>query len=404
MTDRRRVLIVGPVPAHEGGTSTGGIATHVVELARALNERGWQTAVYADNTPTALAPTAAEWGSLHSPVPLSRSPRGLRALIARDALAVALRTRSEWGPARDLGKKLGPTVSQVLGLARAAEDVRPDVVHYHQPDFRPLYGRIARLDRLPEVTTLHSLSAFAPDAPAALSALVLDNLRRADRVVAVSDDVRDGLARIAPDVAPALVPNGVDLALYRAGTRVPRDAARPPAILFVGRVTEDKGVVDLLAAHTALQRDFPGATLTLVGPEIGFDRDAALATTGAPRDLVRFLGSLPPRSIAKELAAADVFAMPSRLREGQPRVLIEAMAAGVPIVATDVGAIPGMLAEGTGLVVPPADPAGLATAIGRVLAEPELAASLAYTAAGRAEGYDIRTVAERIEAVYTSLL
>lgn len=397
---RGRVLIVGPVPEHEGGRSTGGIATHVVELARALRTLDWDVAVFGDNMPPAAEATVTEWGALYAPLPLSRTPLGLRALATPRALGVSARVLRSLPKLKRLGKGAGPMISKSLGLALATAAHRPDVIHHHQPDFRPLYARFAGVERIPQVQTLHSLSRFAADESTALGELTLENMRRADALVAVSDDVRDGLRRIDADLHPTVVPNGVDLGTFRARPRPARDG-RAPRLLYVGRVNEDKGVGDLLVAFGALTDAFPGTTLTIVGPEDDFDRERVLASSAVDRSLVTFAGSLAPREIADLLAECDALAMPSRLREGQPRVLIEAMAAGVPIVATDVGSIAELTGNGTAaLLVPPADPPALAEALRTILTDGSLAERLSKAAAERASAFDVMTVARRLEGVY----
>jgi glycosyltransferase involved in cell wall biosynthesis len=104
------------------------------------------------------------------------------------------------------------------------------------------------------------------------------------------------------------------------------------------------------------------------------------------------------------MAAMDLVVMPS-LNEGQGRAVVEAMAAGIPVVAPRVGGLPEVLdGEHGGLLVPPADPAALAEAIETLVTSPERAASLAEAARLRAARYDDRTMVDNLSTLYQSLL
>jgi glycosyltransferase involved in cell wall biosynthesis len=104
-------------------------------------------------------------------------------------------------------------------------------------------------------------------------------------------------------------------------------------------------------------------------------------------------------------AAADVFVSPAIGQESFGIVLVEAMAAGVPVVASDIAGYREVVRDGVdGLLVPPGDPNALAAAIRRVLSEPELAATLRAAGRSRAEDFSWRAVAPRLEAVYDRVL
>jgi glycosyltransferase involved in cell wall biosynthesis len=387
-----RVLIVGPVPGHLGSRSTGGIATHVLELAEALAAAGHAPAIYADNMPAAEDGTSVEWGPVFSARPLSKSVGGAAQIAANPVRAAE--TRRLMPKAEALGKRFGPVFGHVLGLSAAAEAHRPDVVHYHQPDMRLLYGRMAGLVDLPSVSTLHSLSAFADDAPAALSELVLENLRLSDSVIAVSEDVATGLGSIAPDISPVVIPNGVDLARFAPS------AERTSAIGYVGRIAPGKGVDDLIAAMPRVREAVPEARLVLAGPVVDVDVDELVGAAGLEPHAVEVLGDLGPEEVARTLATIGVFALPSHLREGQPRSIIEAMGAGVPIVATRVGGIPGLIGDGAAELVEPGDVDALGNALIRLLTDPDRSAQLTTEARARAQEYDVGRTTEIIVGEY----
>jgi glycosyltransferase involved in cell wall biosynthesis len=117
------------------------------------------------------------------------------------------------------------------------------------------------------------------------------------------------------------------------------------------------------------------------------------------------LGSRDSDEIAKHLAAADVFVLPSHW-EGQPIAVLEAMASGLPIMGTRVGAMPDVVRDGTdGLLVEPHDVAGLADALARLLGDEPLRREMGANARRRIEdGYDLTAFRRRVQDLYDSHL
>jgi glycosyltransferase involved in cell wall biosynthesis len=137
------------------------------------------------------------------------------------------------------------------------------------------------------------------------------------------------------------------------------------AIGHVGRISPEKGVVQLVEAFKRVVAEFPSSRLIIAGdgPDIGRARRAA-AAPGLPAR-VAFLGYR--EDIEAVYGALDLFVLNSAT-EGLPNAILEAMAFGVPVVATAVGGTPELVRDmETGLLIPPSDPAALATAIGSVL-------------------------------------
>lgn len=209
----------------------------------------------------------------------------------------------------------------------------------------------------------------------------------------------------------AVIPNGIPLADADAALAAARPGARTAMGLFrtdlavacVGRLHRQKGLSVLLAAFHALLQTVPTARLLLAGD--GPERRALEAAVDALRlrPFVRFLGTVP--SSWELLAAADLFALPS-LWEGMPNALLEAMAAGLPVVATAVGAVPEMVAAGTeGLLVPPGDAAALAQALAGLAADPQGRRELGRMARQRVErDFRIEATVAGVERLYGELL
>jgi phosphatidylinositol alpha-mannosyltransferase len=202
----------------------------------------------------------------------------------------------------------------------------------------------------------------------------------------------------------ALVPNGVDVerfASHRAGGR------RRPRLVFLGRLEHRKGVDVAVRAFLALASDRPDLELRVLGdgplaPLVERLRQRAPAAVAARIELA---GRADPERLPELLGDADVAILPARGGESFGIVLLEAMAAGVPIVATD---IPGYRAvarhDREALLVGPGDVAASAAAIGRLLDEPALATRLRVAGRERAEEHDWAAIATTMQGVYRTAI
>ncbi len=207
-----------------------------------------------------------------------------------------------------------------------------------------------------------------------------------------------GMIFAAPEHWPKMhiVHCGVDPAVYDRPA-VPATAGGGPRLLFVGRLAAVKGLPMLLDAAAALAPAHPGLRLTIVGD--GPDRawlEARAAALGIGAQVV-FTGYRSQAEVADALTEADVFVLPS-FAEGVPVVLMEAMAARVPVVATRVAGVAELVEDGvSGHLVPPGDAEALAGALGRIMGDAALRRAMG--AAGRArvvEAFDARREASRL--------
>ncbi|MFE3138785.1 glycogen synthase [Streptomyces scopuliridis] len=319
------------------------------------------------------------------------------------------------------------TFSVDLAMAAALEG--RELVHSHTW-YANLAGHVAKLlYGIPHVMTAHSLEPLRPwkaeqlGGGYALSSWAERTaVEGADAVIAVSRGMRDDILACYPSLDPErvrVVHNGIDTRLYRPdrGTavldRIGIDPDRP-FVLFVGRITRQKGVPHLLRAARALD---PGAQLVLCAgapdtPEIGAEFRELVEELGRTRDGVHWIPEMLPRpEVIQLLTHAAVFACPS-VYEPLGIVNLEAMACGTAVVASAVGGIPEVVDDGgTGLLVPyderhpEAFESGLTEALNRVLDDPESAARMGAAGRRRAVrefGWD--QVARRTYAVYEELL
>ena len=189
---------------------------------------------------------------------------------------------------------------------------------------------------------------------------------------------------------------GVVPDLYDRPVPAPHSGTR---LIFVGRLAAVKGLRVLIEAFAQARQTRPDLHLTLVGD--GDDR-AMLERLAAPLgDAVHFAGYLSQEAVAAALAEADAFVLPS-FAEGLPVVLMEALAAGRPVIATQVAGVSELVEDGvTGFIVPPGDSETLADRIGRLADDPDLRARMGR--AGRETvraAFDARQEARRIGALF----
>ncbi|HEX9821155.1 MAG TPA: glycogen synthase [Methylomirabilota bacterium] len=303
-----------------------------------------------------------------------------------------------------------------IGLAMARDPVDADVVHAHTwyADMGALW--ISTLYRIPLVVTLHSMEPLRPWKADQLGSGYLVSswiektaVEAAHRVIAVSHTMReDILAHFDADPSRVVViHNGIDPDLFKRTDR--RDAldrlgVRQPYVLFVGRITDQKGIFHLLEAAPRLPA---GVQVVLCAsapdtPEI----EERLRRAVANRPTVTWINEMVPVEVVTQLYShAAVFCCPS-VYEPFGLINLEAMACETPVVASAVGGILEVVEDGkTGLLVPPANPDALAGALTRVLENPALGGALGQAGRRRVEDkFAWASVAERTEQVYADAI
>jgi glycosyltransferase involved in cell wall biosynthesis len=295
-------------------------------------------------------------------------------------------------------------LARLAGLLRRE---RFDVLHTHLTYANILGALVGRLAGIPVVATLHSAGAD-PVHGRAIPHLERLLLRYSvQRVVAVGPSVAAAHAAALGGRALDVLPNAVVMppevpAPERRALRA-KLAGDPlrPLVIAVGRLTPLKGYADMLEAFQIVLARHPDARLLIAGDG---ELRAEIAGQIAALELggqVTLLGSR--EDVPRLLAAADVYLHASHL-EGLPVAVLEAMAAGLPIVATSVGDTPEVLGAGAGLVVPPRQPAALAGAVAALLDNPDRMRALGATARARvAANYGLSAWMERLNALYREM-
>ena len=295
---------------------------------------------------------------------------------------------------------LGPIVLAVLRLRRLLQRERVTLVHAHGSR-GALYAGLAT--RGLGVPLVWHVRVADPDPR-------LDRLlaRLAEAIVVNSSATAARLRRLPGAAAKlTIVPNGVDPARFAPG---PADARlldslgldpAVPLVGYFGRLERGKGVDVLVDAATRLHAKLPATAFLFVGE--GPLRETLIARAAAAGLPARFAGQRD--DVAALLRLCAVVVLPSR-QEAFGRILIEAMAAGVPVVASAVGGIPEVCVDGvTGFLVPPEDPDALAVAIALTLTDQTATAARVTAATADVHArFALAAHAARVEAVYAQVL
>jgi glycosyltransferase involved in cell wall biosynthesis len=301
-------------------------------------------------------------------------------------------------------------------LVRLFRQLRPDIVHTHTAKAGTLGRLAARLAGVPRIVhTFHGHvleGYFSPAATRVFLGIERALARITDRIITVSPRLRQALLGmgIGQPAQVEVVPLGLDLDRFlrapkgqndlRLALRIP---AGTPLLGIVGRLVPIKDHPTLFQALTLFPDGSGAPHLLVVGDGERREDLQQLAHRLGLASRVHFLGWRS--DLEAILSELDMVICCSR-NEGTPVALIEAMAAGVPVVSSDVGGVGDLVVHGeTGWLVPPGDPAALAQGIQRLLGDPELCRRLAVAARPVAlERHHVKGLIHRIEWLYMDLM
>jgi glycosyltransferase involved in cell wall biosynthesis len=318
---------------------------------------------------------------LVAPQPGPRPTGGVESgvgLLLRSPLAERYRLRV-WdrqppaGPRQKLPLRLARQAGEFVRFAAWVARRRPDVVHIKSSSGvnfvqSAVFAALSRALGRRTLLQLHSgeFEAWYGGRGTAGQWAIRNALRWASEILVLSEYWRGRIQPLAGDTAVHVVPNGVEIPANFAARR---GSGGPLRVVTIAAVARLKGHFEILEAAHRL-RDRPVQFL-LAGP-VTDDEIIRRAHALGLASTVTFLGPVGPREKWDLLAESDVFLLPSHA-EGMPNAVLEAMAAGLPVIATSVGAIPEMLGEGSGgRLIPVGDAACLADALRELHAHPAL--------------------------------
>jgi glycosyltransferase involved in cell wall biosynthesis len=267
--------------------------------------------------------------------------------------------------------------SLITRMALRLRALKPDAVIVHHIGPMIYGGLAAQLARVPRILHVeHDAWHYESPRRRAVASLFFKLVRPAR--VAVSDEIATKLVQQFGATVITVIPPGIDMAAYKPGDRAAARAligvdATVPIIGTSGRLVPVKSQITLIEALAELRRGTgPGATAEVVIVGEGPERPL-LQTRMVALGLARSVHLLGHRDdLPAVLPAFDIYALPS-LNEGLPRGVLEAQAAGLPVVASRVGALADAVCPVSGRLVPPSDPIALAAALSDVLAKPSAA-------------------------------
>jgi phosphatidylinositol alpha-mannosyltransferase len=359
-----RIVVVSPYDMDV----PGGVQSHVAHLARELRRGGDDVRVVAPGTRSRGEDRIAVGSSVAISFNGSVAPIALDPRAARRTL-------------------------------EAIRDFAPDVVHIHEPAVPWVSLAASRQVAVPTVGTFHAWSdrdrAYRIGRP-----LLRRVARRLDARVAVSEAAcryhADALGMGGREFT--VVPNAVDVSRFADATPIPGHL--PPTLLFVGRLEKRKGLEQLIRAFILLKTHRSDVRLLVVGEGPERDRCQALVPARMRSDVV-FLGRVGQDDLPRFYRSADVFVAPALGGESFGIVLIEAMAAGTPVVASDIPGYRSVVRDELhGSLVRPGDPRALADALHTLLENPARREAMGREAQRYVQGYDWSAVTARLRAIY----
>jgi glycosyltransferase involved in cell wall biosynthesis len=353
----------------------GGLFRHVVDLAHGQVARGHQVGIIVDELT----------GNERADATLSTLTPSLALGLTR----VPMSRRVGWSD-----------VNAWRHVSRRLADINADIVHGHGAKG----GAYARLTdgRAVRVYTPHGGSLhFSGSSPAGMMYLQLERLLAPRTELFVFESAYAEhifRARVAdPSGGARTIYNGISNAEFAPAELGPR----PAELVFVGELRRLKGVDVLIEAMGRLAQSGRPVRASIVGEGPDAEAFGALACKLGVVDLVEFMGPLPSR---KALGQGRIVIVPS-LAESLPYIVLEAAAAGIPVIATAVGGIPEILGPQAFRLIPPGDAIALAEAIAAELADPEASRACALTLRERVrEHFSIDTMVDAIVAAYRETL
>jgi phosphatidyl-myo-inositol alpha-mannosyltransferase len=363
---------VGLVSPYDFATA-GGVNDHVRHLAVQLQKLGHESRIFAPSSRADVGFDSARFYRIGTPIAIPANDS-----VARITLSFHLANR----------------------VAAIIAEERFDVLHFHEPLLPALPMTMLRMSTTANVGTFHAFGrsnvGYYYGRP-----LLQPYLAHLHRAIAVSEPARDFVTRYFPNFPMRVIPNGIDVDVYRPGLAPIRHLRDENLnLLFVGRLEKRKGLGDLLRAYRSMTSRLPNIRLIVVGDGPLHGRVESYVTRHRLPNVI-LAGYVPESVKPRYYNSADVFCAPATGSESFGIVLLEALASGLPVVATEVPGYMSVLEPGKdSITVPPKNWRELAASLVILARDVDLRRRLAAYAQQKARRYAWETVASEVVEVY----
>ncbi len=359
----------------------GGVTEHVAHLAEQFRGRDHEVHIIAPSSDDETEPSATG-----------------DALVHRIGRVVSI-------PANGSVARITLSLRSYLQAKRLLQEEQFDLIHLHEPMLPALPITVLRHSNTTNVGTFHAYRN-TPLAYFYGKPIVRPFFRKLHGHIAVSTAARDFVGEYFK-ADYRVIPNGIDFARFNTPCPPLEQLADDrPTVLFVGRLEKRKGLRFLLRAWPSVLERHPRARLVVVGkgrPLEGYRRFAA-RQGWSPTDVV-FAGYVATEDLPRYYQRCDVFCAPNTGQESFGIVLLEAMAAGAPIVASNIPGYRDVVTHGEqGLLVEAQDPEAIAAAIGQLLDSADLRESMRLAGQAKARLYNWPRVAAQVLDYYRDVL
>lgn len=350
----------------------GGVVAHISNLADNFSNRGHEVKIIAPYSRRVSCNQQLIRGGKPTSVPIGGS-------IARVALS--------------------PTT--IPRIKRILDTEKFDIVHIHEP-FTPVLPVAALyFSNSVNIGTFHACHR-KPRGYTFFKLLLNWFHHKLDGRIAVSNSAKDFVCHCFP-ADYRIIPNGIDWEHFSKPPAEPLTKFKDGKfnILFVGRLEKRKGLIYLLKAFSVIKEKYPNTRLIIVGPGTRLRKAFEKFIVQNNIADVTFTGFIPYQELPAYYNTADLFCAPSTGGESFGIVLLEAMAAGKPIIASNIEGYLSVLASGEeGLLVPPQDVSALADGIEKLMADRELRLKMGEKGKLKAEQYAWHRVADKVMDYY----
>jgi phosphatidyl-myo-inositol alpha-mannosyltransferase len=359
----------------------GGVTEHVASLAEQFLSHGHEVHIVAPSSDDETEPIAS-----------------IEAPVHRIGRVVSV-------PANGSVARITLSLRSYLQAKRLLQEQQFDLIHLHEPLMPALPLTVLRHSNTTNIGTFHAFRN-TPLTYFYGKTILRPFFRKLHGHIAVSGAAREFVGEYFP-ADYRVIPNGINFPRFnRRYARLEQFSDNRPTVLFVGRLEKRKGLRFLLRAWPMVLERQPDARLVVVGrgrPLEGYRRFAE-RHGWSPADVV-FAGYVPAEDLPRYYQTCDVFCAPNTGQESFGIVLLEAMAAGAPIVASDIPGYREVVShDETGLLVERQNPGAIADAVCRLLGNPELRAAMRHAGQSRAQAYDWPRVAGQVLDYYEEVL